>query len=413
MDLLQYLRQEIVHRASRYGLILTPEALDYLLFSVKNLDEVFRSLSRQGITFVRLEDIVGEKKEREDRRNEQEHSSPEIVGVLDGTTRCEPRFRVKLYVDPDDLYPVNWERERANILLNRLDKLGELIKGKGHVVPVEYSRALRSSEEKDILGLVFQVETTSAGRLIVRLEDQENSVDVYVPPEKELMKKVGLIAGDSVVALRVVSRKERLILRDVYFPGGVPTHIPCNLNILVVPDPWKNPIPSIDNVDAVVLLGNIVNVYATHDIKAAYRRMDEIIVGYEVPVFVVPGPLDAVRLVPPRPPLEEDLFPNASQSDNVHLLGSPALLRVNGVDVLLQDAHYWERARSPIFSVFRLLLSQPNISSFPYLSSRDYALLKKPPHYVLIPSGESYGRAVGLKTPYILNMAEGKVIGIA
>ncbi len=417
MDLFEYLKRELVLKASRRGLILTPEALEYLLYSVKDVDSVLDALARQGLTVVRLEDILGERaKEKEEvpERAREEAPTEEPPPPPEKVLECEPRFRVRLYVDPSEIEPPSWERERERILRNRLEELGAALKRRGNVAPVSYDRALRSEEPRDVLGIVLKVEQIPGGRTAIYVEDGEESAVIYYSGNRELQRKVSLLAPDSVAVFRVVSRNGRLYLNDLFFPGGAPPPAPpCSLRILVSSGVPENLPELSSSADAVIILPDVVNVYESFDLKEDYRRVDEVLSSLEVPTFVVPGPFDAVRRVPPHPPLEPDLLPESSASGNVTLLGSPALIRTNGIDILLYDGEYHRMSGHPLSSINSLLLIQPDISSFPYLSSRDYSLLKRPPHYILSPmSGRPAGGVVPLRGTYYLDLSEGKVMRV-
>jgi hypothetical protein len=100
VDLFEYLKKEIIKKAASRGLVLTPEALDYLLYSSKSVDEILDSLALQGLTFVRLEDILNEKKEKVEEKIEKEGDGREErePTSLEEPRTCEPRLDRKAHV---------------------------------------------------------------------------------------------------------------------------------------------------------------------------------------------------------------------------------------------------------------------------------------------------------------------------
>ncbi len=412
VDIIEHMKRTVVEKAYRYGLILTPEALEYLVFSEKDVEGKLRELARRGVTTVRLEDLAEER--------EEEKGEVEVLPATEEEEGCEGRIRILLYIDPDEVEPADWDRERERILLERLEYLGELLRGKARVSPTSYSRALRSGEERDVIGIVAKIDETPSGKVIIHLEDGEDAVTVIHTGVREAERKMRYLVQDSVVALKVVGTGDVLLLRDITFPGTVGfarRRLPCPKRLLVVPNPYSHDLSQLLNVDAdaVVLLSNVVHIYRSANPREEYRKLDALLTSQEKEVFVVPGMYDAVRSIPPHPPLDHSLLPDSSSSDHVHLLGSPAIIKVDSIPVLLYDGEFYSHTgRDPETMVYTRLV-QPDISTYPYRSSRDYSLLRRLPQLVLMPVGGRPRRTgdvdiVTLDTPYIVDVSTGKVI---
>jgi len=389
VDLIGYLRRGLVERASRHGLLLTPEALEYVLFHVDDPDGLFSSLKKSGHTLVRLEDIIGGREERVERRVVREEVRE--VG-------CRPSVRVKLLVEDEE--SASWERERERILRERLRVLGEMIRLREGSVP--YERALRSQEERVVVGVVLE-----KGKNYVYLENGQETATIYINSQK-----LDYVDRDAVVGIRARGDGQRLYGSDVVFPGpGNVGRSSCPFRLLVVPPGTK---PPEADVHGIVFFGPFVDVIREPNPKEKYREWDKIFTSYDIPVFVVPGPQDAVKYTPPRPPLDENLLPDSAAADNVFLLSSPSLVRINGADVLFYDGEYYKKRGLHPLSALLTLLVQQNISTFPYISPKDYSLLKRAPTYFLLPynaSGEAGGRVVGSSRPFVLELSSGKVVG--
>ncbi|NPA86923.1 MAG: hypothetical protein GXO00_02855 [Candidatus Diapherotrites archaeon] len=421
MDLISYLKKEIIAKAYRHGLILTPEALDYLLHYVHDVDRVLRELSRRGITTVRLEDLVESPREEPSKVQESEPPEPEPQ-LPEPASPCTNRIRVRLYVDPGEIYPSSWEREQERILRERIEELSSVLISKGRVSFVSYDRAKRNEEMRYILGLVLKVERSASGRTILYVENGEESDVVISVGEKSLERKLSMVDEDMVLALGVTSREGRLFLRDLVFPGTtghVPSRENCSYRLLVIPDAHRFDLQELLKTpsDGVLLLSNVVNVYSTPDPRKTYRELDEVLSSLDKDVFVVPGPLDAVRVLPPHPPVDEDLMPNSSASDHVYLLGSPAAVKINSTTLLFYDGEYHRRRGKPLDVSVLSRLVQPPIGSFPYEASRDFSLLKKLPDLFLSPVGGSPRELGGvqiipLTEPYVVELSSRKVIAL-
>jgi hypothetical protein len=410
VDLLDYFKRSLVEKAIKYGLVLSPEVLDALLYYEGNIDDLFRRLSQKGVTLVESKHLNPEEPVPSVQRRE------ESTLITNPEPTCEPKIRISLYIDPDELEPPNWEKEREKMLRERLEFLRPLIASRG-LVAADYDRAMRSEEEKTIIGLVLKKEVNGNGKTMIYIEDGENSTILLSPGTHEIETALRFVDQDMVVGFVVKGVGKALIIEDVLWPQ-IPSYSPekgCPFRLLVIPFAYRHNIERLlqEPHDAVILLSNVVNAYSVNP-QETYRRIDEIISSLEEPVFVVPGPEDLVRAIPPHPPHDETLFPNASGMDNITLLGSPAIVRIGPTSLLLYDGGYYRKTGAPIEELIYSRLIQPNISSFPYRSSRDYSLLKKLPDYVLSPVGGRKKR-IGPTTllvrdkPYILNLSTGEV----
>ncbi len=426
MDILSYVKKEIVEKALKKGLILTPEALDYLVFSVKNVDEVLDRLARSGITTVRLEDITSEREEVIEVRKEEEkegEESVERIGTIveEPVGDCKHRIRVSLYADLDDLEPASWERDQERILRERLSFFESLFKQKGQSF-VDYDRARRSGEERNVLGLIVKVDHTPSGKTIIYVEDGEETASIIHIGERDAERKIPYLDTDVVALFTVRSSDNGFFLRDIVLPGTagyVPRISECPYRLLVVPNPFEKDLTSLplDEVDGVAFVSNIIHVYRSPDPKEAYKVFDSFISSIERDVFVVPGLYDAVRSIPPHPAIDSSLLPESSSLENVFLLSSPSIVKINRRQVLFYSGEYYVHASMPLDGLLRTRLIQPDISSYPFRASKDFSLLRKVPDISIVPSnGRTYqvGDAIviGRTSPYIVEISSGKVIAL-
>ena len=425
MDILSYVKKEIVRKALKKGLILTPEALDYLVFSVKNVDEVLDRLARSGITTVRLEDITSERKEVVEVRVEESEGEERVERietiVEEAPAECNHRVRVSLYVDPDDVEPASWEREQERILRSRIDFFSGLFKQKGQSF-VDYDRARRSGEERNILGLVVKVDHTPTGKTVIYVENGEDATSIVHIGEREAERKMPYIDTDVVALFSVRSSENGFFLRDILLPGTagyVPRISECPYRLLVVPHPFKRDLSGLplEEIDGVAFVADIIHVYRSPDPKEAYKEFDSFVSSIEKDVFVVPGLFDAVRSIPPHPAIDPSLLPDSSSLENVFLLSSPSMVKINRRLVLFYSGEYYVHSSMPLDGLLRMRLIQPDISSYPFRASKDFSLLKKVPDISIVPStGKDYyvGDALiaGKTTPYIVEISSGKVIDL-
>ena len=408
MDLLYYFKRSIVEKAIKYGLMLSPEVLDALLHYKGDLDLLFKELSSRGITTVELSHIQGPKKENRTVRREEKSELEE------GDHTCEPKIRISLYVDPDELEPPNWEKERMKMLQERLEFLRPLITSRG-LITADFDRAVRSEEERIVTGIILKKEVNGQ-RTSVYIEDGEESA-ILLSHGGEMEHLLKYVDQDMAVGFVVRSTGKSLVIKDVLWPqlASRKVRLDCSFKLLVIPEAYKYDIERLlqEPHDIVVFLSNVADVYKT-DPEEVYRKIDAVLSSREEPIFIIPGPGDFVRAVPPHPPHDSSLFPDSASLDNVHLLGSPAIIKVDGISILLYDGGYYKRTNIPPEVILYSRLVQPNISSYPYRSSRDYSLLRRMPDYVLTPVGgrrKQIGSSVLIprEKPYLLDISTGRV----
>ena len=412
MDLLYYFKRSIVEKAIKYGLVLSPEVLDTLLHYKGNLDLLFKELSSRGITRVELTHLQGNRD-----KNREIQKTPAVEELVEDQP-CEPKIRVSLYVDPDELEPPNWEREQVKMLQERLEFLRPLIASRG-ITAADYDRAMRSEEERIVIGVVLKKEVNGS-KTRIYIEDGEESAVLTSPEGADVARSLRYVDQDMVVGFVVRASGRNLFIRDVLWPQLSSRRVimNCPFRLLVIPDAYRYNLEKLVQVphDALVLLSNVASTYNSNP-EDVYRKIDAIISSREEPVFVIPGPEDLVRIVPPHPPHDASLFPSASSLDNVALLGSPTVIRIGKVSLLLYDGGYYRRTGVPPETLLYSRLIQPNISSYPYRSSRDYSLMKKVPDYVLMPVG-GRKKKIGSTTlilrtkPYVLELSSGEVRGV-
>ncbi len=371
VDILQHIRREIVQKALKYGLILTPEALDYFIYSDRTPEITMKRLREKGISIVRLEDIEGEKEEHTITISEVECS---------GRVRITPLFDEEHLVDSID------ERRRKELLINRLETLREFLFRSGGASYTTFSRAKRGTEEKRIAALITSIKN---GYILAETEEEQEVIRANNVPE--------YLGRDMVVGLQVKPQNNQLILTGVTFPGSMLRFRGCERRILFIPHFYRYKDRDFPPSDITVVVG-VLDVFR----DANYSEIDELLSQREN-VYVAPHRWDAVRMYPPFPPLDKDL-------PSVHNIPSPTILRVDDIRILVYDGLYNEESGKSVAAQAYSRLVQPDISTIPYLSIKD-GIMERLPNIILSPhSVLSNGIIYPVSGPMLIDLKEGKVI---
>lgn len=227
-----------------------------------------------------------------------------------------------------------------------------------------------------IIGMVTD-KRESKQRTILTVEDLHANVTVLVPQNapQEVQKKARSLLPDQVVCLSVAkTRSSLLIADDIILPDVAqrPQHkAPISVNAVLTSDMhtgstkftkeafnrfilWLNgkygnermkEIASTvkyvliagDIVDGVGVYPNQMKELAVKDINKQYKlaaKFLEQIPDY-IEVVAIPGNHDAPRKALPQPPISDQFLETLQESRKVRSLGSPCLLSLHGVEVLM------------------------------------------------------------------------------
>ncbi len=368
MTLLDFIKRSVVEKAYKYGLILTPEALEYLISLPSIPERLFLDLKRRGVTIVTYNDIVKDEKHDETEK-EVEHFYPK-------TRNCKGRVRMVFTPELEEDVPSDPEREKRDILMNRLEILRKVIEKRYSFESAEYSKIERGGDEKYTTGIILQKRATEKG-VVIGIENGDEYMEVLITNPSLF----NLLDSDMVIGLKT-SKKGSVVVSDtVLFPGFIWEYSEnCGIKVSF----YSYPSPrDVENAESdVIIIDGVVDVRKINDIKRSYREIDEVISSVGVPVIVMPSYHDAVRQYPPILPIDDDLMPESHQSFNVIMAGKPSYFKIGEHPFFVADyKHIATRNLNP--EVYPLsLLSYPVLSSLPYLSHKDY-IMKDPPRVVV------------------------------
>ena len=240
---------------------------------------------------------------------------------------------------------------------------------------IDALKAQPSSRFK-IIGMVTE-KRESKGKTILNIEDLQASITVLIPQNasEDLQKKAHMLLLDQVVCLSVVKTRSNLLIGEDIILPDVPQRTPHkaaepvyavltadmhvgsakfqrdSFNRFVL---WLNGkygseqtqeiashvkyvVVAGDVVDGIGIYPNQVKELAIKDVEKQYRlaaRFMEQIPDY-IEVIVTPGNHDTPRKALPQPAISNNLLKTLQESHQFHSLGSPSIISLHGVEILV------------------------------------------------------------------------------
>jgi len=272
--------------------------------------------------------------------------------------------------------------------------------------PIKRLRAIPEREEVDIIGMVSRKWQTKNGNTAIGLEDLEGTcIAILMKDDRALESARDRLMLDDVVAVRAIKLSNEMVLaKEVLWPdlplrkmkkAEKDVRIACisDLHVgskLFLEKPFRKFIEWIngrlggeeevkkikyltvngDNVDGIGIYPNQINELSIKNIYEQYAEFSNYIlqIPKDIQIFIIPGQHDAVRWADPQPALPEKLVPKLYEAENVHLLGSPGWVEIEGFKVLM----FHGSGLHDLFSnVSGLSYSQPQNAVIELLRKRD------------------------------------------
>jgi DNA polymerase II small subunit len=321
---------------------------------------------------------------------------------------------------------------------DRFSILSELIKRRGGIAPKPLKRIvpLPKNEEVDIIGMVYKTWKTKNDHLAMELEDTEAKVIALVlKNDTALQPSAQKVMPDDVIGVKGIKlsdnlmiakeliwpdiphAKQRLINKPVSIATLTDVHVGSKLflekefqeflswiNGNCIPEEQEL-VGSIkylmitgDNVDGVGVYPGQENELAIQDVYEQYETFCKLILQIPeyIEIFLIPGNHDAVRRADPQPALPEKMVALLKGRKNIHSMGSPAWIDVEGLKIvlhhgaslhdLISSVSYLD-SEHPAKAMADLLMRRTLMSTYgkgqPYVpEKKDYMAMKEVPDYI-------------------------------
>ncbi len=355
------MRTDVLDIAARLGVLLSPDALEYILsnsdpvsftntaLSALSSDKMF--IKRADLENCLLGDAPIFKSAVTDAPKNKRHTDIEVVAGTDitGNSTCEGEIT--------DF--TNYFKSRYDILSRIIARRSDF----GVGIPIE--RAMRLDRDVRVIGMIYEVNVTKNGHIILTIEDSDSNCKVFISKDSPL-------SGESFVTDEVVgivgkpnSRKDLLIAEEVFRPDvprtnrWEPSDSVASVAFLsdihigsltFLEDRWQKMIEWLKqnaynaDLDYLVLPGDVVDGIGIFpgqekeliisDIYKQYESLAEHLKGIpdHIKIIMQPGNHDAVRLAEPQPALGNIFTKNFDS--NIVLAGNPVSVKIEGRSIL-------------------------------------------------------------------------------
>ena len=387
----------IIEYAKNKNLIITEEGLR--LLNIDNYKNIIDKLELENKVFIKPEEIrkviVSTNYKNPENTVNLNKSNFYIFDKYDVTNQTLSQGKVEDF---------------QKLFLDKYKVLSNIIKTREgfNYTTIESAKKELKNKDVDIIGMVYEKRLTQKGNLMITVDDPTGKIRLVIvnKDEKEFFKYKEILL-DNVLGFKcVVLAKDILICNEVIYPD-IPyinkistvkddkymaiigdTHIGSKLflekefndfiNWLNLKDNENKDV--VEKIKYLVIAGDLVDgvgIYpkqfdelAIPDIFEQYRIFENFIlkIPQNIEIFIIPGNHDAVRLSDPQPAIPEKFLPKLYAQKNIHFMGSPAWVEIEGFKTLI----YHGAALQGIYSTIKnATMDKPDLAIKEILKRRD------------------------------------------
>lgn len=335
--------RKIVELAMKEGFQIHPDLLRYL----SSLDDL--SLTLQ---FEKIKKIIEEKK----RLGEKEV----ILRMDDLASRKKTRKPIEVHFNVifDSSKYINPTGNFNSLFINRFEKLREIWNfriGPKELTDIASLKRIRYQRPRLIGGLVVEKRFENS-KFYIKVEDLTGEIEVEVPKSEfseieEVVNDVFLVLevergergfmAKNILLLDIPSKRLRTAEEDLYVAVLSDLHLGSPkferelfleiLNWLAEPEEKIK-----DRLCCVFFLGDIISSSEGRSIRSLYSEFFNYlrILPPSLHKVVIPGEDDATRLALPQPAISSYYLVGSGNIANLHLIGNPSYVSINGVKFL-------------------------------------------------------------------------------
>jgi DNA polymerase II small subunit len=377
--------ERISEFAKEKQLILSKAAFELLKESMRWKDILEEALKRNlGVvdekfvhSYVFSEEKATPEEEKFEAKRIEFFRESEVEKLRQKAREIEPDFRIRHEYDvTGKLKNTGKIEDFHNFFGEKFDFVSELFKKRGLEGTIDKIKRMDRNREGSFIAMVAEKWITKKGHLALRLEDYEDEIIAIISKDDEKLFKEGeTILEDEVLAIKGVNLGKDLFAVKEFFRPDVPIEsvkkAERDVSVLFIGDTqigsklfleesfirmmeWLNlkigsekDLEDAAKIKYVVFVGDLVDglgVYPgqfeelhikdIYEQYSAFTRFVEMIPEY-VEVFIIPGNHDACRIADPRPAIDPKFCPDLYKMKNVHMLGSPSMIELEGVKVLV------------------------------------------------------------------------------
>lgn len=373
-------RQEILARFESANLLIEPAALEQLIAladATAIVERAIQMASHSNAIVVTVQSILDATSATETGQRAQEvvvHAAPTFKPLA---RDIQSRLRIKEEKDVSNKSRCTGSLDDfVGYFRDRLKRMGSILKGRvseNGVTTVSALKSFTRGRAARLIGIVRERKETKNGHFIITLEDEEGTADALVPKDAPCVKAAGEIIPDEVIALDGYASDRFFIVKDILWPD-----LPLrdkklteeDFSIAFISDVHvgskffldqqferflqflngegtKEQQEAAGKVKYLLFAGDLVDGIGIYPEQEKELTLKDIYAQYEVvgdylkkipeyiEIVLAPGNHDAVRMAEPQPRLAEDLVKTFEGYRNVHFVGNPGYLDIDGLSTIM------------------------------------------------------------------------------
>jgi len=354
--------------------MITPDVITKILGSLQPQPEQLHSIQPT---------VAAAEVEAEPKPDLEAKRLPELTHIKFKPIAAEYEARVEVLKDiTGRSYSEGELKDFVGLFKDRYERLSRLLRKRVELqdsVPIGSLRNIGDREQVKVIGMVSQKRESSAGNVIVDLEDPTGRISAFIFKGRgEIVRKAAEVVLDEVVgvvgSLRSGDGAPRLFVRDITWPDLPVKHelhragdpvcaaLISDLHVgseMFVEGLFSNFIKWLrgetdsleqqelaSRVKYIVLAGDVVDGIGVYPRQEEELLIDDIFKQYgtaakllaqipeHITIIIAPGNHDAVRPSEPQPAISKNLAEGLYELNSV-MVGNPAKVSLHGVNFLV------------------------------------------------------------------------------
>ncbi|MFH0906575.1 MAG: metallophosphoesterase [archaeon] len=391
------MNKEIVQYASDKKMILTEDALR--LLNIYNYKQIIDNLEKENKIFVSYNDI---------KKNIEE------LKIKNNNNANLPDIKNFFILDKYDVTGKKLSQGKVDdflkLFIDKYNSISEIIKTRVDFEYIKISDAqnLPKNKKVDIIGMIYEKRKSKNDNFIITVDDLSGKVSLVInSKDPKLNLEANNLLLDNVIGFKCsVLSKDMFIVNEIIYPDipfvSKQSNLTKDTYLAVISDvhvgsklflekefldfiDWLNFKNSEDeeiikNLKYLVIAGDLVDgvgIYPSQfdellipDIFKQYELFEDYIlrIPKNIEIFISPGNHDAVRLSDPQPAIPETFFKRLYHENNIHLIGSPSVVEIEGYNCLI----YHGSALIGIYTTLQdMNMEKPDLAIKEVLKRRD------------------------------------------
>lgn len=368
--------EKLVNRIQEEGYLVSPGAIDRL----KEIDDP----ERKSLSIIERLREIREPEEFIDSKAveellEEEKEEVEVEGSLYNPIAKEHEAEIEI-INKDlakESESTGSVEDFVENFKNRYEKTHKILKTRGENSAVKIKDVKKKKgDHVKVIGLITEKRTTKNSHIFLRVEDPTGMMKALVPSgNEEIKRKMEDTVYDEVIAFEgKLTNDDLFIINEIYYPDvpvrevktteeDIAIATTSDLHIgskYFLEDNFKSFIEWLKGkkgnkrqkelagkVKYLTIAGDLVDgvgVYPQQeeeleitDIYGQYKKLCDFIreIPSHIEIIIATGNHDAINKADPQPKLDPVLAEELGEMSNVTLVGSPAMLKLNGLKTLI------------------------------------------------------------------------------